>query len=76
MTRSWIRLSKEGSPSAEYFLDHKTIFKIGNSVMYMAKRLKKGNGLEIESTRAKAMMYDLVYLGTIAWMPSLAATCA
>lgn len=56
LTSSWIRLSKEGQVSAEYFLDHKTIFKIGNSVMYMAKRLKKGNGLEIEGTKARALM--------------------
>ena len=28
--------------SGEYPLHHKTIFKIGNSVMYMAKRCKVG----------------------------------
>jgi len=38
---SWIRLSKESVQSPMFPLHHKTIFKIGNSVMYMAKRLKK-----------------------------------
>ena len=46
--RSWRRLSKEGQISEEYTLCHKSVFKIGNSVMYMAKRLKVGGVLDLQ----------------------------